>query len=137
VLAQELLASMPAIEERSGPEPPVLHIGVNNQAPTLIVGGKMFQGLLRYDAELEPMPELAKSWRSAPTGKEYTFKLQENVKFHDGKPMTADDVIFSIMKFHMEVSPRARGVFARIKEGVASTRPRRSSCSPRPSSRSC
>jgi peptide/nickel transport system substrate-binding protein len=101
------------------PEPPVLHIGINNQAPTLIVGGKMFQGLLRYDAKLSPMPELAKSWEVSADGLDYTFHLQENVKFHDGKPMTADDVIFSIMKFHMEVSPRARGVFARIKEGVA------------------
>ncbi|ONG57319.1 peptide ABC transporter substrate-binding protein [Pseudoroseomonas deserti] len=101
------------------PEPPVLHVGVNNQAPTLIVGGKIFQGLLRYDAKLNPMPELAKRWEVSPDGLEYTFHLQENVKFHDGQPMTADDVVFSIMKFHMEVSPRARGVFARIKEGVA------------------
>ncbi|MFC7609565.1 ABC transporter substrate-binding protein [Teichococcus aestuarii] len=101
------------------PEPPVLHVGVNNQAPTLIVGGKIFQGLLRYSAKLEPMPELAKSWEVSADGLEYTFHLQENVKFHDGQPMTAEDVVFSIMKFHMEVSPRARGVFARIKEGVA------------------
>ena len=101
------------------PEPPVLHIGVNNQAPTLIVGGKIFQGLLRYDAKLNPLPELAKSWEVSADGLEYTFHLQENVKFHDGQPMTAEDVVFSIMKFHMEVSPRARGVFARIKEGVA------------------
>src|SRR4051812_9238196 len=58
------------------PEPPVLHIGVNNQAPTLIVGGKIFQGLLRYDARLNPMPELAKSWTVSPDGLEYTFMLQ-------------------------------------------------------------
>lgn len=101
------------------PEPPILHVGINNQAPTLIIGGKIFQGLLRYDAKLNPMPELAKSWEVSSDGLEYTFHLQENVKFHDGKPMTADDVVFSIMKFHMEVSPRARGVFARIKDGVA------------------
>ncbi|MXP61793.1 ABC transporter substrate-binding protein [Roseomonas sp. M0104] len=101
------------------PEPPILHVGVNNQGPTLIVSSKIFQGLLRYGPKLEPMPELAKSWEVSSDGLEYTFRLQENVKFHDGKPMTADDVVFSIMKFHMELSPRARGVFARIKEGVA------------------
>ena len=33
--------------------------------------------------------------------------------------MTADDVIFSIMKFHMELAPRARGVFAKINEAKA------------------
>jgi len=101
------------------PEPPVLHIGINNQGPTLVVGGKIFQGLLRYDSKLAPMPELAKSWEVSADGLEYTFHLQENVKFHDGKPMTADDVVFSIMKFHMELSPRARGVFGRIKDGIA------------------
>ena len=101
------------------PEPPVLHIGINNQGPTLVVGGKIFQGLLRYDSKLAPMPELAKSWEVSADGLEYTFHLQEKVKFHDGRPMTADDVVFSIMKFHMELSPRARGVFGRIKDGIA------------------
>ncbi len=39
--------------------------------------------------------------------------------FHDGTPMTADDVIFSIMKFHFTLAPRARGVFSNIKEATA------------------
>jgi peptide/nickel transport system substrate-binding protein len=49
----------------------------------------------------------------------YTFHLQDNVKFHDGQPMTADDVIFSITKFHTELSPRARPIFAKIKSAIA------------------
>jgi peptide/nickel transport system substrate-binding protein len=36
------------------------------------------------------------------------------VKWHDGEAFTADDVIFSVMKYHMELAPRARGVFAKI-----------------------
>lgn len=101
------------------PEPPVLQIGVNNQGPTLVAASKMFQSLLSFSPTLEPIPVLAKSWTISPDGKEYVFKLQENVKFHDGQPMTADDVIFSIMKFHTELSPRARTIFALIEGATA------------------
>jgi peptide/nickel transport system substrate-binding protein len=101
------------------PEPPVLQIGVNNQGPTLIAAGKLFQGLLKFTPKLEPLPELAESWTISPDGREYTFRLRQNVKFHDGRPMTADDVIFSVTKFHPEVAPRARAIFSRIESATA------------------
>jgi peptide/nickel transport system substrate-binding protein len=97
------------------PEPPVLQIGVNQQGPTLAAAPKIFQGLLTFSPTLEPQPVLAKSWTISPDGKEYVFSLQENVKWHDGQPFTADDVVFSIMKFHMELSPRARAIFSLIE----------------------
>ncbi|SDB68384.1 ABC transporter substrate-binding protein [Belnapia rosea] len=101
------------------PEPPVLQIGVNNQGPTLVAAGKIFQGLLTFSPTLEPIPVLAKSWTISPDGREYVFRLQEGVKFHDGTPMTADDVIFSITKFHFELAPRARAIFALIDKAEA------------------
>jgi peptide/nickel transport system substrate-binding protein len=97
------------------PEPPVLQIGVNNQGPTLVAAPKMFQGLLTFSPTLEPIPVLAKSWTISPDGREYVFQLQENVKFHDGRPMTAEDVVFSIMRFHMDLAPRARAIFSLIE----------------------
>ena len=101
------------------PEPPILILGINGQGPTLICATKIYQGLLKFSPKLEPLPELAKSWSLSDDKKTYTFKLQDNVKFHDGQPMTADDVVFSVMKFHMEVSPRARSIFAMIKAASA------------------
>ncbi|SDB74074.1 ABC transporter substrate-binding protein [Belnapia rosea] len=101
------------------PEPPILQLGVNNQGPTQVAASKIFQGLLRYNQKLEPLPELAKSWAVSSDGREYLFHLQEGVKFHDGRPMTADDVLFSLMKFHMELSPRVRAVFQQIEEATA------------------
>jgi peptide/nickel transport system substrate-binding protein len=101
------------------PEPPILVLGVNNQGPTQLAAGKLFEGLLQYTFKLEPLPQLAKSWSLSDDKKTYTFKLQDNVKFHDGQPMTADDVIFSITKFHLELSPRARLIFSMIKEATA------------------
>jgi peptide/nickel transport system substrate-binding protein len=101
------------------PEPPVLQIGVNNQGPTIVAATKMFQGLLTFTPKMEPIPLLAKSWTVSPDKREYTFRLQENVKFHDGRPMTADDVIFSIMRFHMDLAPRARAIFQMIETATA------------------
>jgi peptide/nickel transport system substrate-binding protein len=101
------------------PEPPILILGVNNQGPTLLVGGKMYQSLLKFSEKLAPLPELARSWTISTDNKTYTFKLQPNVTFHDGHPMTADDVIFSIMKFNSELAPRARAIFQKIISATA------------------
>ncbi len=101
------------------PEPAVLVLGVNNQAPTLICGSKIFQGLCEYGFDLQPKPLLAKSWDVSADRRTYTFHLQEGVTFHDGQPFTADDVIFSVMKFNFELAPRARSVFAKIRSATA------------------
>ena len=101
------------------PEPPVLILGVNSQGPTLQAASKIYQGLFKFSPTLEVLPELAASWSLSEDKRSYTFKLQPNVTFHDGKPMTADDVIFSITRFHAELSPRARSIFAKIKEAKA------------------
>jgi peptide/nickel transport system substrate-binding protein len=101
------------------PEPPVLVLAVNNQGPTIIAASKIFQGLLEFSPKLDPMPCLAKSWDLSDDRKTYTFHLQSGVTFHDGAPFTADDVIFSIMKFNMELAPRARAILAMITEATA------------------
>ena len=101
------------------PEPPILILGVISQGPTLIVASKIYQGLLKYSPTLEPLPELAKSWSISTDRRTYTFTLQDNVVWHDGAPMTADDVLFSVMNFHMELTPRARSVFNRIEAATA------------------
>ena len=52
--------------------------------------------LVRYDAAtLEPIPGLAESWSHSPDGKTWTFKLRHDVKWQDGEPFTAKDVVFT------------------------------------------
>ena len=97
------------------PEPPILVLGLNQQAPTQVVAGKIYQGLLRYDFDLNPLPSLAKSWDVSEDGLTYTFHLEENVRWHDGEPFTADDVVFTTLDFLPEVHPRARVAFERCE----------------------
>lgn len=96
------------------PEPPMLMLPINQGTTTQVAGGKIFQGLLTFDFALKPMPSLAKSWTISPDGLTYTFKLEENVKWHDGKPFTSADVAFSTQVFLTEVHGRARANFGRV-----------------------
>ena len=40
-------------------------------------------------------PGLAESWTNSPDGKTWTFKLRKNLRWSDGEPLTADDVVFT------------------------------------------
>src|SRR5512143_1110681 len=60
---------------------------------------------LFHDALFKPMagglytPSLAESWTVSPDSKVYEFKLRKGVKFHNGDPLTAEDVIFSFQRY--------------------------------------
>jgi len=90
------------------PEPPSLMVGLVQNGPTQMVAGNIYESLLRYDAKLEPQASLAERWEVSPDQRTYTFHLRRNAKWHDGKPFTADDVVFSLDKFHRETHPRMR-----------------------------
>jgi peptide/nickel transport system substrate-binding protein len=51
--------------------------------------------LFRSDQDIEPMPEIAKSWDWSEDGKQLTMHLIEGAKWSDGEPFSADDVIFT------------------------------------------
>jgi peptide/nickel transport system substrate-binding protein len=80
---------------------------------TVLVSAKVNEGLLTYDFDLNPKPQLATEWSVSADGLQYTFKLRPNVKWHDGKDFTADDVAFSI-KTIKEVHPRGRNTFGNL-----------------------
>jgi oligopeptide transport system substrate-binding protein len=65
-------------------------------ATTLSSGDKLvFSGLVSFDTKLNLTPDLAESWDVSADGMTYTFHLRKNAKFHDGRPVTAQDVIYS------------------------------------------
>jgi len=55
----------------------------------------VFDNLVRFDAEGKVRPELIESWDEAPDHLSLTFHLRTGVKFHDGTPMTANDVKYT------------------------------------------
>lgn len=106
------LAQVKSVSAIVQPEPSTLMLGINQQNSTQRIGGKIYESLLRYDRDLNPLPNLAKSWTVSADGKIYTFTLQDNVKWHDGVAFSAEDVVFSTSKFLMETHPRAKAVFS-------------------------
>ena len=56
----------------------------------------LFSGLVRFDERGLPQADLAESWGSTPDGTVYNFAIRPNAIWHDGAPVTSDDVIFTI-----------------------------------------
>jgi peptide/nickel transport system substrate-binding protein len=59
------------------------------------VGDLMYNGLVTLGRDLEIVPELAKSWSFSKDCLTLDFKLRDDVRWHDGAPFTADDVVFT------------------------------------------
>jgi peptide/nickel transport system substrate-binding protein len=79
---------------------------------TIIATQQVYDKLLNINYKLEVEPSLAASWRIVDP-RTWVFELRQGVRFHDGTPLTADDVVFSI--------DRARGAdseFAFILESI-------------------
>lgn len=76
-------------------EPQTMDPHAANLAVTNRFLSNIYDGLVGRDKHFKIVPWLATSW-SQPDAKTWRFKLRPNVKFHDGTPFTADDVVFSI-----------------------------------------
>ena len=56
----------------------------------------IFSGLIRFDSRGLPQPDLADSWGASADGTIYNFSIRSNAFWHDGQPVTSDDVLFTI-----------------------------------------
>jgi peptide/nickel transport system substrate-binding protein len=56
----------------------------------------LFSGLVKFDSRGLPQPDLADSWGASSDGTIYNFSIRQNAVWHDGQPVTSDDVIFTI-----------------------------------------
>src|SRR5579862_5776302 len=65
-----------------------------NENVTYQISLLAYESLLQYDKHMKLMPMLATKWEN-PDPKRWVFHLRKGVKFHDGTPFTADDVVFS------------------------------------------
>ena len=65
---------------------------------TAVPSTQLFASPLRFDDKWNPQPYLAEKWSLAADGKSLTLNLRHDAVFHDGKPITSEDVAFSIMQ---------------------------------------
>ena len=77
-------------------DPSTLNPITATDAASSTVDRYIFESLIERDNKtLEFIPKLAESWTVSPDHLTYTFRIREGVKWHDGKPFSADDVIYS------------------------------------------
>src|SRR5215216_3741996 len=64
----------------------------------------LFSGLVRFDEHGLPQADLAEAWGVAQDGTVYNFSIRQNAVWHDGTPVTSDDVLFTIDRMKSEGS---------------------------------
>ncbi len=84
------------------------------------ISNQIFDGLLDLDADLHPVPCIAKEWTVSRDGREFVFSLRDDVRFHNGRTVTAQDFVYSFSRI---VDPKLAdhgisGEFLRKIEGV-------------------
>lgn len=88
------------------------------RGPGMIQTGYLFDTLLWEDSTGKPGAWLAREWSQSPDGLEWRFTIRDNVKWHDGQPLTAEDVKFSFE--YISTGPGATGASrVDLKEVVA------------------
>lgn len=96
------------------PEPPTLTSAATTAGPTQAISSKIFDGLVTFDADAKPQPQLALSWDVAPDGLAVTFRLRPDVKWHDGAPFTSADLSYSLLEVWRKLHGRGRSTFSTV-----------------------
>jgi len=113
VVAAALIVSGPAAGPTASPAPSamtaarILRVGTVGSISTLDplyaidpaerdAIALLFRGLTRLGPAGTIQPDLASSWDVSKDGRTWTFDLREDVRWHDGQPVTADDVVFTV-----------------------------------------
>ncbi len=92
-----------------GSDPPTLDPALTTDAVSATYIVEIFSGLVTFNKDLQLVPDIAERWDVSPDGKTYTFYLRKNVKFHNGKQVTARDFKYSIER---AADPRTQSTVA-------------------------
>ena len=96
-------------------EPSSVDPHYHNLSPNNGVARQIFEALIRTDDKIRLHPGLATSWKPIDDTT-WEFKLRQGVKFHDGSPFTADDVVFTLERAgNVPNSPSSFGIFTKGK----------------------
>jgi oligopeptide transport system substrate-binding protein len=99
--------------------PKTLDPALSTDIYAVTITQQVFDGLVQFDKDLNIIPAIAKSWKISPDGLAYTFYLREGVKFHNGREVTADDLIYSFTRI---VNAKTNSPAANLLERVVGFR---------------
>ncbi|MDR1934026.1 MAG: ABC transporter substrate-binding protein [Candidatus Accumulibacter sp.] len=95
-------------------EPVTLNSAINTTMYIGEVSSKILDGLVSFDADLNPVPALATRWEVTPDGRTISFELRKGVKWHDGRDFTAADVEFTLKEVWQKLHPFGRSAFGNV-----------------------
>ncbi len=85
--------------------PPTLDPAFTTDVFSRAVVTQLFDGLVQFDAHLNPIPALAEFWEASQDRRTWTFSLRRGVKFHHGREVTADDFVYSFSRLLKATKP--------------------------------
>ncbi|ASK79111.1 oligopeptide ABC transporter substrate-binding protein OppA [Paraphotobacterium marinum] len=89
------LAKKQVVRIGNGAEPDTLDPNIQSGTNSSAINYNLFEGLTNQGLDGEPEPGVAESWKVNESGTVYTFKLRKDAKWSDGKPVTAEDFVYS------------------------------------------
>ena len=93
---------------------------VTSDSASHAAANHVFDGLVRYDRNLQLEGELAESWEVSPDGKRIVFRLRKEVKWQDGAPLTSEDVLFTYRRMIDPNTPTAYAEdFKQVRKATA------------------
>ena len=93
----------------NGGEVQFLDAAKSQSGTDIIFSEMIYNRLLQYDATMmDPKPDIAESWEVSDDGFTYTFKIRDDVKFHNGKELTAADIEYSWNRCRNEIADKGR-----------------------------
>ncbi|MBI2908206.1 MAG: ABC transporter substrate-binding protein [Chloroflexi bacterium] len=103
-------------------DPPMLDFSLNTSLMIFEHVGSVYNGLFQYDP-LQPdkiINDLVEKWEASPDGKVYIFHLKTGIKWHDGKPFSAEDAAFTLMRNRFDKRSQLKDYAGFIEKAEAS-----------------
>lgn len=120
-LALNLLPMKPAIAQDQkqlvsviNSDPPSFNPAIATNIEGIIASTPVFSWIVQQDIDGTLRPDLASEWSMSDDGKEFTFKLREDVVWHDGTPFTAADVKFTIEQMLSVLNPIGKNAYTTL-----------------------
>ncbi len=104
-------------------DPGMLNPAITTSGGTHTASELVFNGLVELTPDLKPVPELAESWEVLEGGALYRFNLRNGVTWHDGKPFTSADVVFTFEQMLLKLHSRTKASLGAAQPSITAPDP--------------